>query len=306
MENSIPSTTNSRSLGQVMREHRLISFFVMAYAFSWVMSIPYILGQWGLLHGNLQLIFVLKSFGPFLSAYIMTRLLDGKAGAQRLTRRLRQVRAGWQWYAFILLGIPALALMGMGLLPGALASFQGFPPNFAIVYIITFVLIFFGGGPLGEEPGWRGFALPRLQTRYGALRGTLLLGVLWTFWHLPDFLTDAQRGGPGKDLLYLLTVNLPIFLVMVTSMAILFTWFYNHTRDSLFIAVLLHASINGFGTFMALFSAPSVFNSDLAICLAMLAPALLIVILTRGRLGFKTDQGQAIIPEEVERLPQAG
>jgi uncharacterized protein len=299
-EKSNPSTTGSKGLQQVMRAHPLFSFFFMAYAFSWIMVIPYILSQWGILHGDFRIAFVIKSFGPFLAAYIMIGITEGKAGLLRFRRSLGQVRAGWQWYVFILLGIPALFLLGMALFPGVLASFQGFPANFPIVYLVTFVLIFFGGGPLGEEPGWRGFALPRLQPRFGALRGTLLLGVLWTFWHLPDYLNDAQRGGPGTNLVSLLTINLPIFLLMVMGMAVIFTWVFNHTRGSVFIAILLHASINGFGTAMALFNAPILVNSDLVICIAVLVPALLILILTRGRLGYPPVLDSSLKPREVD------
>jgi len=279
----------SRGLPQAMRQHPLFFFFLIAYAFSWIISIPYILAQWGILRGDFTIIFVLKSFGPFLAAYIMLNLLEGKEGVQRWRASMRQVRTGWQWYLFILLGIPMLGLLGIVVLPGALASFQGFPAKFPIVYLVTFVLIFFGGGPLGEEPGWRGFALPRLQTRYGALRGTLLLGVLWVFWHLPDFLTNAQRGGPGSNFLTLLTVNFPIFFLMVMALAVIFTWVFNQTDGSLFAVLLLHTSINAFGMVQPLFTAPSVTSTDLFMCLGVGVAALLILILTRGRLGYQSQ-----------------
>jgi membrane protease YdiL (CAAX protease family) len=289
------TATALSNLKEMMRRHPLLSFFIMAYAFSWIMLIPYILAQWGILHGDFIIIFTIKSFGPFLAAYIMIRILEGKEGVLRWWRGIRQVRAGWQWYLFILLGIPALSLLGIIVLPGALASFQGFPPHFPLVYLVSFILIFFGGGPLGEEPGWRGFALPRMQSRYGALRGTLLLGVLWVFWHLPDFLTDAQRSGPGTNFVTLFTINFPIFFLMVMAMAVIFTWVFNHTRGSLFIAVLLHASINTFGIVQPLFTAPSVISTDLFMCIAVVVPALLILVLTRGRLGYQPSQEQPIV-----------
>jgi membrane protease YdiL (CAAX protease family) len=296
------STPASSSLRQMMQQHPLFSFFFMAYAFSWIMGIPYILSQWGILHGDFRIAFVLKSFGPFLAAFIMTGILEGKDGVQRLRHSLRPVRAGWQWYLFILLGIPALFLLGISVLPGALASFQGFPPNFPIVYVVTFVLIFFGGGPLGEEPGWRGFALPRMQPLYGPLKGTLLLGVLWVFWHLPDFLTDAQRGGPGTGLAAFFT-NFPIFFLMVISMAIIFTWVFNHNKGSLFIVILLHASINTFSIVVPLFAAPSVTSTDLPILIGVIVPAVLIIILTRGRLGYQPSIGQPLASDEIKTQP---
>jgi membrane protease YdiL (CAAX protease family) len=275
------------NLKQVMRRHPLFFFFLLAYAFSWIMTLPYILAQWGILHGDLRIAFAVKSFGPFLAAFLMTGITEGKAGVLRLRQSCMQWRAGWWWYLFILLGIPAFYLLGILVLPGASASFQGFPPHFAIVYLVNFVLIFFAGGPLGEEPGWRGFALPRMQPRYGALKGTLLLGVLWACWHLPDFLTDAQRSGPGTDFATLFTINFPIFFIMVIALAVLFTWVFNHTGSNVFMAILLHASINTFGIVQSLFTAPSVTNTDLFMCITTVVLAVLIIILTRGRLGYQ-------------------
>jgi membrane protease YdiL (CAAX protease family) len=281
-----------------MRQHPLFFFFLMACAFSWIVLIPFVLSEWDILPKSFSFAFVLNPFvGPFLAAFIMTGITEGRAGVLRLIRSCTQVRIGWQWYLFILLGIPALFLLGIIILPGALASFQGLPPHFLVVYLVTFVVIFFLGGPLGEELGWRGFALPRMQPRCGPLWGTLLLGVLWVFWHLPHFLTSAQRGGPGTSFATFLT-NFPIFSLMVMAMAIIFTWVFNHTRGSLFIAILLHASINTFSIVTPLFAAPIVTSTDLAILIGVGVPALLIVILTRGRLGYQPSQEQPLGPAE--------
>jgi membrane protease YdiL (CAAX protease family) len=283
------STSGSGSLQQALRRHPLFFFFLMAYAFSWILDIPVILSEWHILPKTaltFNFFFIIKSFGPFLAAYIMTRIMEGKEGWLKLRSRFRLLRVGWQWYAFILLGIPALLLLGILVLPGAQASFQGFPPHFLIIYLVSFILIFFGGGPLGEEPGWRGFALPRLQSRHGALRGTLLLGVLWTFWHLPDFLTSAQKGGPGTGL-YPFYSGLPVFFLEVMALAIIFTWVFNHTEGSVFIAILLHTSYNAFGVVQPLFSAPIVTSTDLPFVISTGVLALLIVILTRGQLGYQ-------------------
>lgn len=233
-------TVSSRSLQQVMRQHPLFFFFLMAYAFSWIVLIPFILSEWGILPKFFSVtFFTLNTFlGPTLAAFIMTGITEGKAGVLRLLHRSIQWRAGWRWYLFILLGIPALFLLGIIVLPGALASFHGLSPFFLVSYAVMFVVYFFVGGPLGEEPGWRGFALPRMQPHYGPLWGTLLLGVLWGCWHLPHFLTSVQGGGPGTSFATFLT-NFPIFVLFVMAIAIIFTWVFNHTGGSLFIAILL-------------------------------------------------------------------
>lgn len=292
---SVPSTSALHSLREALRRHPLLSFFCLAYAFSWIMSVPIVLSEWGYLPAALFVpLFAIKPFvGPCLAAFIMTAVSEGREGTRLLRRRIFQARAGLGWYLLILLGVPALYLLGTAAIPGALAGFQGLPHNswlyFLVSYLINFVLIFFAGGPLGEEPGWRGFALPRMQQRFGPLGGALLLGVVWAFWHLPDFLTRAQGGGPGTGWAAFLT-NLPLFTLMVVAISILMTWVYNHTRGSLFIAILLHAAINTTSVFPALFSIPgmsAMMLGNLAMLIAMGVPAVLILVLTRGRLGYQ-------------------
>ena len=297
------STSTSTRLQQLMRQHPLIFYFLMAYAFSWILSIPYILSEWGILHGNFTIVFVIKSFGPFLSAYIMTGIIEGKEGIMRLRQRIKQRQAGWQWYLFILLGIPALLLLGIFIQPGKLANFQGLQPLLLVSYFFTYIAVLFGGGPLGEEPGWSGFALPRMQPRYGPLWGTLLLGFFWTCWHLPDFLTSAQGGGPGTGFAAFLK-NFPIFLVLVTAIAIILTWIFNHTHGSVFIALLAHASVNTPQVVLVpLFPAVDTTSLNLAALIGFGVTALLVVILTRGRLGYQPNQEQPVPVGEIKAQP---
>jgi uncharacterized protein len=273
-----------------MRQHPLLFFFIIAYAVSWVLSIPFILSEWGVIHGDYRIAFIIKSFGPFLAAYIMTGIIEGKEGLHRLRQRIRQWKAGWQWYVFILLVIPALILLGIIVQPGTLANFKGIQPALFITYIVTFVIVLLGGGPLGEEPGWRGFALPRMQQSYGPLWGTLFLGILWTCWHLPDFLTSAQGGGPGTGISAFLT-NFPVFLVLVTSIAIVLTWIFNHTGGSIFIALLAHASVNTPQVVLVpLFPAVDTTLLNIAALIGFGVAALLIILLTRGRLGYQSGE----------------
>jgi uncharacterized protein len=292
--------SSNNTLKGVMLRHPLFSFFFMAYMFSWILTIPCILAEWGYLPESMfQVFFVIKAFaGPFVAAFIMVGLMEGKEGKARFRRRFVQVRAGWQWYLFILIGIPALFLLGLALQTGVLGSFQGFPQNslmyFLIYYVINFVIIFFFGGPLAEEPGWRGFALPRMQPRFGPLWGSLLLGVVWAFWHLPDFLTRAQGGGPGTGWASFFT-NLPTFVLMVVALSVVMAWVYNHTHGSIFIAILMHASINTTGILPELFPVDGlsvITMANIALLIALVIPALLIIIFTRGRLGYQTHKDQ--------------
>jgi membrane protease YdiL (CAAX protease family) len=286
-----------------MRQHPLFFFFLMSYVFSWMISIPYVLSAWGILKVDLHFTFILKPFaGPTLAAIIMTSITEGKAGLLRLRQRLQQRRAGWQWYLLILLGIPALLLLGIIIQPGALASFQGLTPRLLVTYPVYFVIVFFGVA-MPEEIGWRGFALPRMQPRYGPLRGTLFLGVLWAFWHLLFFLTPDHGGGPGTGFATLLT-NFTLFFLMVMAFAIIFTWVFNHTQGSIFIANLAHAAIDTPQlVWIPLFMTVDETRLNLATLIAFGLPALLIVILTRGRLGYQPSQAETLGPGEIGAQP---
>ena len=265
----------------------------MAYAFSWIISIPYVLSVWGLLPNGGGIVLLLFTFlkayaGPALAAIIMTSITAGKSGLRGLRHRLTQWRAGWQWYLFILIGIPALLLLGLIIQPGLLARFEGLRPVL-LVYPVAFFAVFLQTG-LPEEIGWRGFALPRMQPRYGPLRGTLLLGVLWGFWYSLWFLTPDHGGGPGTSFSTVLTGFL-IFLMMVTAIAMIMTWVFNHTQGSVFIASVLHTSINTpIVVWIPLFRPVNETTLDLANLIAFGVPALLIIIMTRGRLGYQPRQ----------------
>jgi uncharacterized protein len=137
------------------------------------------------------------------------------------------------------------------------------------------------GGILGEEPGWRGFALPRLQARYGALVGSLILGVLWSLWHLPLLLTPGGATWTG---------NLGLFVLLGLALAILHSWVYNGTRASLLAVMLLHAAINT-STRLILPNIPGLNRDDGNVLLVVVygATALLLVALTKGRLAYVSE-----------------
>jgi membrane protease YdiL (CAAX protease family) len=163
----------------------------------------------------------------------VTAIAEGRAGVTALLRRVVQWRVGWQWYVVAAILPVALALATQGLhrlLGGADNSRPGDPP--ALVAILALLVV-------GEELGWRGFALPRLQARYGGLGASLVLGVLWAAWHLANTLI------PG---LAYYGSGFPAFLLYVTAMTILFTWIANHTRASVLLAWLFHAAINVTGS----------------------------------------------------------
>jgi membrane protease YdiL (CAAX protease family) len=289
---------SSRNLQEMLRKYPLFFFFLISYAFTWIVLIPYILSVWGVIKGDFEFLYIIKPFvGPALAAIIMTSLTEGKEGLRRLRNRLGQRRAGWQWYLLILLVIPLLILLGIVIQPGMLASFQGLTPRLLITYPLYFVIVFFGIA-LPEEIGWRGFALPRMQPRYGPLWGSLLLGVLWCFWHLIFFLTPGHGGGPGTSLTTIL-LGFAYFFVIVMAFSIIFTWVFNHTGGSVFIANILHAAIDTPQlVWIPLFLAVDETSLNLASVIAFVIPAILIVVLTRGRLGYQPGTNFEVVESE--------
>ncbi|MGH3250907.1 MAG: CPBP family intramembrane glutamic endopeptidase [Trebonia sp.] len=285
-----------RGPAALIRRHPLASFVVLAYGISWITWLPYILslnGE-GILRftfpapigsGSQELVGILPGayLGPLFSAFLVTAVTQGKAGLRVWRARLFHWRVGGRWYAFALLGIPALLVLG--LLP--LAPVHSFSLTLPLAYATQLIgqMIFTG---VAEEPGWRDFALPRLQSRYGPLPGTLILAAVWTGWHIPLFFTDWASGFGGGSL-----PSFALFALTGLVLSIIITWTFNHTNESLPVAMLVHVSYN---TFLSVAS-PAIFPS-LGSLEGLTAPliglgalAVVIVIRTRGRLGYRAPAG---------------
>jgi membrane protease YdiL (CAAX protease family) len=183
---------------------------------------------------------LLAGYGPSFAALIAAAATSGKAGIGTLLRRLLVWRVGIGWYA-VAIFLPALLFF----LPLKLYAFLGGTPpalpTFSVVELILGVPLLFVVSVLvnGEELGWRGYALPRLQGKYSALTASLILGVIWSLFHLPIFFTHG--GGAFGNL----ASEPPLgFLVRTTADAVLFTWIYNNTRGSVLLAMVFHAAEN--------------------------------------------------------------
>ncbi len=261
----------------------------MAYLFSWIVLIPFILSQWNIIPKTkiFDVFFVLNAFvGPMLATYIMIRTLEGKGTWKVFVKGIWKLKVGLKWYLFALIVIPAVIYLGFVMLNGGIPTFKGLTTQFYATYPIYLVVVFFFGGPFPEEIGWRGFALPRMQSKFGSLKATLLLGILWALWHLPHFLTAAQRGGPGSNT-SLLYYDLPIFIVLCLAASIILTWVFNSKQGNLFIVMLVHASLNTFGFTQPYLTNPALKESDLSVSLGLGLFALIILIFTKGKLGYK-------------------
>lgn len=175
-----------------------------------------------------------QAFNPTISAIIITGISSGWNGIKNLFKGFSRWKVGLKWYFAALLFIIAPLVAGtLYVLFGGVAP--GIDPNLT-VQLFVFLLIFgLFSGPLSEETGWRGFALPKLESKYTALISSLILGILWTFWHLPLYFIpgSAQSGIP-----------FPIYMILVVSITIIMTWAYNNTNGSLIVTVLIHFCFN--------------------------------------------------------------
>jgi membrane protease YdiL (CAAX protease family) len=197
----------------------LVVFFVLAYALSW----------WPWLLSAANPFFPLFPLGPMVAALILTALISGRAGLKALLAKVVQWRVGLRWYGVILLLPVALGLaaFGLNILLGApMPAADQLLPWTAVLQVLLLQLFFI---QLGEEVGWRGFALPRLLEGRSALAASLILGLLWVGWHLPAYANGTISA---------------IFIPFPLISSFLFTWLYQHTKGSVLIAILFHSWVN--------------------------------------------------------------
>jgi CAAX protease family protein len=262
-----------------LQRHPLVAYFVMASAFSWLMLV--VLAAW--LSLPTQVVVLVFTIGPAFAAIAVVRVVEETPGLRDLWRRLRIWRVGVGWYAVVLLGVPLLVLASTLLTPGAIASFVPTSPvRWLVTYVVVFVIGGVAGGPLFEEIGWRGFALPRLQVQMGPLGGTLVLGVMWAVWHLPQYALlpewVAQNGGADP-------ASVLAFFVLVMALSPLMTWLFNNTRGSVLLAVLTHASVNTALMLVPGQLFPAAASNLVPFAVAFSVVAIALVLFTRGRLG---------------------
>jgi len=176
------------------------------------------------------LYWILSAWSPTISAILISGLIGGWNQIKSLLKGFLKWRVGIKWYLaafFIMLGPLVFALI-YNLFGG---ESPGIDPNLTIPIILYYLLFTFLSGPLSEEAGWRGFALPRLQSRFSALISSIILGLIWAFWHLPLYFIEER-------------LELYIFVPLVLVISILMTWVYNNSRGSLILTLIMHFSFN--------------------------------------------------------------
>jgi len=219
-----------------MKKHTLIWFIILAYGLSWIVEIPLALQSNGIIHKIIPYSFhYLTGYGPLIVSAVMTGLSGGAEGLKDLWQRLTkwQVEPVWWLVAVSPLFIYLLVSTALWLIQGQkpdliiLGQVDHLPP-LGLGAILLWILTF----GIGEETGWRGFALPRLQNGRKALSATILLWMFWALWHLPLFFYS-----------YDLSI-IPGMLIGLLGGAITFTWLYNSTGGSVLITAIWHGLFN--------------------------------------------------------------
>ncbi|SDQ85974.1 CAAX protease self-immunity [Curtobacterium sp. UNCCL20] len=295
-------TTGRTGIRGVVSRHPISSFAVLALGLSWLAWIPYILSPHGLgvwdLHfpeflGSAQFSGVLPGalLGPLGGAFLVTALADGRPGLRAWVGRLLRWRVAWYWYALALVGVPAMIVVTGLLFAGGQVQA---PTMMALVALVPGLVIQLFTTGLSEEPGWRDFALPRLQARFGPLGAAAVLGPLWALWHMPLYLSD-WGGWPDAHWTEPL-----VFALFTITFNVVITWVFNRTGESLPVVMLLHVGVNNTISTLWADMYPGMTAGTMMHGLAIVSTvaAAVVLIATRGRLGYDRIPARAHAPQD--------
>lgn len=265
---------------------KLILYFILAYLISWLIWLPLILPEFGV--DTLPVIpkyhHFLGSFGPMIASFIVKYVSGGWQGIEDLLKRLVQWKVSWIWYVVVII-LPVVVVTTAGyadqFINGQSFTMKEFSsndefPQFGPLGYFLFNFFTFG---IGEETGWRGFALPALQTKFSSLTATLILAVGWACWHIPAFLYRPLYSQMD-------VAGIAGFFMSLFMGAIVLTWLYNSTKGSLFIVAIFHAMIE----LMFMSENITIKMSSYMGAAIMIAAILIILIAKRDNLSFQVKQ----------------
>jgi membrane protease YdiL (CAAX protease family) len=223
-----------RDTVSAVRRHPLITFFVLTYLLAWILWLPLVILRDTIPAPQGLVLALLGSAVPSLLGIVLTAIVLGRGSLRKLLGRLLIWRVDPRWYLVVVLGPAALVggIVAFNALLGGPAIRVKVP---LLAAVITLAFHIFPGSALGEEIGWRGYALPRLQAGRSALSASLILGVIWAFYHLPLFFTGQAFRSPS--------ILVP-FVISGIALSVILAWVYNSTGGSLLLVVLLHATAN--------------------------------------------------------------
>ncbi len=221
------------------KKNQLALFFLIAFGYTWIFQL--MIGVLAPERGQDLVLFIPSIYGPTLAALLVPLLTDGIHGLAEFLKTRLTWKVNLLWYLIAILFIPTLLLVlrGVHLLIFPEISLGSLSIDRSLLQVISGFLMMLTFGPLAEELGWRGFAIPKLQEKMNALIASVVFGVIWWAWHLPQLLTPALQWSVG---------GMPVFIYLLTILpgSILATWIVNNSRGSVLPVILFHASMNFF------------------------------------------------------------
>lgn len=256
----------------------LAAFFIIAFAFSWLVWWAGPLMAPGA--SSTMALVILGSFGPAVAATVVTARLDGRAGLRALFGRYlpRRQGGGRPFIIGALIFVALVASGGIALLAGGALDIQGLGTGIAALPGMIVLIALVGGG--NEELGWRGFALPRLQAALPPVAANVMLGIIWAVWHAPLWsMATAQSA-----------ISFPIYVILVVAIAIVLGFVFNIAGGGLLAVVAAHTAVNA-ASGLKVSALGGV--HEIHELLAMAVIALVILVATRGRLGLaRLEEGR--------------
>jgi membrane protease YdiL (CAAX protease family) len=223
-----------------IKQRPIAMFLAIAFLWTWALM-AIILASFPLgtnpteMAPSFLILILIGGFGPSVSGLIVTRIYYGKGSVWALFGKLKRWRVNIGWYGVAFLTIPLIAVIT--LLIGSAFGIPS-PTSEQIFNVLLIGLIWPLLAALGEEFGWRGFALPKLQERYNALVTSIIIGLFWGLWHLP-----MDIFGTGNYGLLFFPNFILVHVISVTVLATLMTWIYNNTEESMLMMILFHYGI---------------------------------------------------------------
>jgi membrane protease YdiL (CAAX protease family) len=211
----------------------LFPFFLLTYAVMWVCFFTVAFAR---VPANSPLgVFLLRlgAYSPSLVAILLAARAAGSAGVSNLVSGVFKWRVPSRYYVLAVAFYPAIKLTAAIIHRLTSGAWPRMGPESLL--LIPLAIAFSTPFQAGEEIGWRGYALPRLAERFGLRAASMLLGLIWALWHLPQFFVrDAAEHGQ----------SFPVFVLQVTALGVAFAWLYARTNGSLLLVMLLHSAIN--------------------------------------------------------------
>ena len=211
----------------------LAVFFVLAFALMWAcfFTVAFVPIPASTLLG--RGLILLGAFAPSLAALAVTSFTEGRTGVQALLRQVTRWRVPAKFYVFALVFMAAIKLAAALVHRVAAGTWPRFGNE--SLFLIPVAIAFSTPFQIGEELGWRGYALPRMAAKLGLPGASLLLGLIWGLWHLPQFF--IREGDSYRQ-------SFPVFVLGTTALSVAFAWLYARTNGSVFLTMLLHSAIN--------------------------------------------------------------